>query len=153
MDKVFPFILKDIFIPNIIFRLNHSFKPESDEIEVDTNIEINFSHKGKDLTVQVKVELTDGKNVPFAFVVEGVGVFRFKDKPPGDSLEKVARINCAAIIFPYIRESVADLTRRAGVPPLHLQPVNFVALMKQLNSGAEKVVTKPQKKAIKKSSS
>jgi preprotein translocase subunit SecB len=35
------------------------------------------------------------------------------------------------IISPYIRETIADLTRSAGFPPLHLNPINFVELAKQ----------------------
>jgi len=41
---------------------------------------------------------------------------------------RIVHINCASIIFPFIRESVADLTRRSGLTPLILDPVNFVAL-------------------------
>ncbi|MDP3298216.1 MAG: protein-export chaperone SecB [Thermodesulfovibrionia bacterium] len=31
-------------------------------------------------------------------------------------------------MFPYVRETIADLTRRAGFPPLHLNPINFIQL-------------------------
>lgn len=133
MKKQFSFVLKEIFITNILFRLNPTFKSKEGKIEINTSIEVEFTHKGKELSVQVRVELPDGVNTPFSFAVDAVGSFVFKEEPPAVVLEEIARVNCAAMIFPYIREAIADLTRRAGVPPLHLQPVNFVAMKKSEN--------------------
>jgi len=69
--------------------------------------------------------------MPFAIFIEGKGIFKFKKTPSEAVLKKVSKINCPAIIFPYVRETIADITRRAGFPPLHLNPVNFVAFAKQ----------------------
>lgn len=129
MKNHFQFSLKEIFLPNIMFRLNPSFKPKSGKIEITTSVEVDYSCTGTDLTVQVRVEMPDGEHAPFAFMVEGIGRFELVEEPPADLLEIIARANGAAMIFPYLREAVADLTRRAGVPTLHLQPVNFVELM------------------------
>jgi len=35
------------------------------------------------------------------------------------------------VLFPYVRETIADATLRAGYPPVHLQPINFEALYAQ----------------------
>ena len=145
MKNQFQFALKEIFIPNILFRLNPTFRPKDGKIEINTNIEVDYSHKGKDLTVKVRIELPDGENTPFVFALDGVGSFALNNEPPEDVLESIARVNCAAMIFPYIREAVADLTRRAGAPPLHLQPVNFFALMR--DDASEKVALNPPPKA------
>jgi len=40
-------------------------------------------------------------------------------------------VNCRAIIFPYLREYISDLTKRAGFTPLFLPPFNFVEANKQ----------------------
>lgn len=146
MKNQFPFTLKEIFIPNILFRLNPAFKSKEGKIGINTSIEVEFLHKGKDLSVQVRVELPDGENTPFSFAVDAVGRFIFKEEPPAEELGKIARVNCAAMIFPYLRETIADLTRRAGVPPLHLQPVNFVAMMK--TDRAENTTETEQKKQV-----
>jgi len=47
-----------------------------------------------------------------------------------EQIKKVGIVNCAAIIFPYLREHLADLTRRSGLPPFHLPPINFVKVYK-----------------------
>lgn len=151
MKNQFPFMLEEIFIPNILFRLNPAFKPKEGKIEINTSIEVDYSHKNKDLSVQVRVEMPDGENTPFSFAIEGIGRFVFKEEPPAEELERIAKVNCAAMIFPYLREAIADLTRRAGVPPLHLQPVNFVAMMKAEHAetktapASKKTVTKKLK--------
>ncbi len=51
--------------------------------------------------------------------------------PPDDELESIVHINCASIMFPFARESVADLTRKVGIQPLIVDPINFVALYKK----------------------
>jgi preprotein translocase subunit SecB len=32
------------------------------------------------------------------------------------------------LLFPYARETIANLSLKAGFPPLELQPINFEAL-------------------------
>lgn len=148
MKNHFQFSLKEIFLPNIMFRLNPSFKPKSDKVKITTSVDVNYLHKGKDLTVHVRVEMPDGDNAPFAFVVEGVGKFELTEEPPADVLEVIARANGASMVFPYVREAIADLTRRAGVPTLHLQPINFVAMMKE--NVPDKIETTAKEKTARK---
>ncbi|MGC9193902.1 MAG: protein-export chaperone SecB [Syntrophobacteraceae bacterium] len=33
-------------------------------------------------------------------------------------------------MFPYVRKLVSEICRRGGLPPVYLQPVNFVQLHK-----------------------
>ena len=40
-------------------------------------------------------------------------------------------INCPNVLFPYLRETLADAVGRAGFPPVHLAPINFEALYQQ----------------------
>ena len=40
-------------------------------------------------------------------------------------------IHCPTVLFPYVRETIADATQRAGYPPVHLHPINFEALYAQ----------------------
>jgi preprotein translocase subunit SecB len=38
---------------------------------------------------------------------------------------------CPTVLFPYVRETIADATTRMGYPPIHLAPINFEALYAQ----------------------
>lgn len=55
------------------------------------------------------------------------GFFRVQNIPP-QALEPFLLINCPAILFPYLRRLVSDLTREGGFPPLLLDPFDFATL-------------------------
>jgi preprotein translocase subunit SecB len=50
---------------------------------------------------------------------------------PPDRLQPVIAIHCPTVLFPYVRETIAAATTRAGYPPVHLAPINFEALYAQ----------------------
>ncbi|MEM1371062.1 MAG: protein-export chaperone SecB, partial [Pseudomonadota bacterium] len=55
------------------------------------------------------------------------GLFRIKNIPQ-DNLEPFLLIQCPALIFPFLRRLVADLSREGGFPPLMLDPIDFAGL-------------------------
>jgi preprotein translocase subunit SecB len=113
------------------FALNPDFKPEKDKpIEIGYGINVSFDKKDKMVNVIVSI-VSDKKPQPFSFNIATAGLFNFNKLPQKQELEKIAHINCASIIFPYIRESLADLTRRASLPPFHIDPVNFINIFEE----------------------
>jgi preprotein translocase subunit SecB len=66
------------------------------------------------------------------FLVEAAqgGVFRISGVPLSD-IQPVLAIHCPNVLFPYIRETIADAITRAGFPPVHLDPINFELLYQQ----------------------
>lgn len=128
------------------FSLNPEFKPEKDKpIEINYGVNIFFEKKDRMVSVTVSV-ISDNKSQPFTFNIATMGMFNFQKLPQKAELERVAHINCASIIFPYIRESIADLTRRAGLPPLHMDPMNFIVMYEEKK---KKESEKPVKKTLK----
>jgi preprotein translocase subunit SecB len=69
------------------------------------------------------------------------GAFRLQNVPP-QALEPFLLVNCPALLFPFLRRIVADITRDGGYPPLWLDPVDFGALyvrrQQELAKSAEK---------------
>jgi preprotein translocase subunit SecB len=80
------------------------------------------------LTVTVTAKA--GEQTMFLVEASQAGIFTIKGVPP-DQLQPVIAIHCPTVLFPYVRETVADATLRAGYPPVHLQPINFEALYAQ----------------------
>jgi len=110
------------------FKLNTDFRPAKNKA-AEISCQINISHRKEDKAINVTVSVASAnRNQPFNFEVALVGAFKFSKLPPKRDLEKIVHVNCAAIIFPYVRETIADLTRRANIPPFHMAPINFVAL-------------------------
>ena len=54
-----------------------------------------------------------------------VGIFECIGESQLKDYEKFGKINGAAIIFPYIREHITNLSMKAGLGPIILPPVNF----------------------------
>ncbi|HVE48721.1 MAG TPA: protein-export chaperone SecB [Casimicrobiaceae bacterium] len=78
------------------------------------------------ITVTAKV----GDRTLFLVEASQAGIFSIRGVAP-DRLQPVIAVHCPAILFPYVRETIADATMRAGYPPVHLAPINFEALYAQ----------------------
>lgn len=114
------------------FAFNSSFKLEKGKkYQIGLGFDISFKKQRKVVVVNLKFYSED-EGQPFVFRIVMEGVFRFEQIPADDELEKIVHINCTSIMFPFIRESIADLTRRAGIPPLILDPINFVAMYEDM---------------------
>jgi len=126
--------ITEIRLLKVDFSLNEDFKGDGEKKEATFNPNIglryNFLKDTNELAVYVRLKQIAG-DVPYFFEVEVGGLFKFKETPDPNILETFSTINCPAIIFPYIRETIADITRRAGFPPLHIGPVNFIELAKR----------------------
>jgi len=127
------FRLFDIRLKKSCFSLNEKVIAEAEEdaeFEIKKKMDIGIGRDEKNKTL-IKVELrvkNDDIESPFNFdlIYEGSFKFEFPEEISDEEIEKMGLINCAVIIFPYLREHLADLTRRSGLPSYHLPPVNFV---------------------------
>jgi preprotein translocase subunit SecB len=111
-----------------------SIPNESKNIDITTNISVDHKKQKGNLVGVTMTVISDGNEQPFTFTVVYEGTFRFSKMPSKEDLHRIVGINCAAIMLPYIRESVADLTRRASIPPFHMDPVNFVSAYKEMQA-------------------
>ncbi len=99
--------------------------------EFNNSLNINVEDVKKDNKIFITVSVNlDGKlkdQKQFSFLTRYVGVFEFDDNIEL-SLEQFSKINGPAIIFPFIREHIANLSLKAGIDPILLPPINFVKL-------------------------
>lgn len=100
-------------------------------------IEVQLSTQGGNVTegifeagITVTVTAKLGERTMFLVEVTQGGVFQIRNVPQNE-LAPILGIACPNILFPYLRETVSDLTVRAGFPPVLLNPVNFEALFAQ----------------------
>lgn len=115
------------------FSLNPRFRVEKDQhISFGNKFEIKFRAFDPEKTVSVLLSAaSEAKDQPFQYRVAHEGFFRFETLPAPEDLGRVVHVHLAAVIFPFLRETVADLTRRANLHPLVLPPFNFEALHRQ----------------------
>lgn len=87
--------------------------------------------EGQPVFAELSVEVEPDEDVgqPYRVAVTYFGEFQLGNLPKGLSREGFMRNNAAAILFPYVRAAVADLTNRGGLGPLILPPLNVAALL------------------------
>jgi preprotein translocase subunit SecB len=97
-------------------------------------VEINFhnSARGVDTGIYeviVTVTLTAKIKDKTMFLIEigQAGIFQIRNVPPAD-IDPILGVHCPNILFPYLREAVASVSARAGLPPVQLQPMSFEPL-------------------------
>lgn len=132
--------LNNIIIDHILFIRNAEFEfgPDSEQYEIKYKFTFfeDFKEEGLVLCVGLRVDtptLDQDNTAPFSFDVQATGFFSFEEKPSEEILKQFKEINCPAIMFPYIRETVADAVRRSGYPPFNLPIVNFTQIQRQIN--------------------
>jgi len=111
--------------------------PQSFLTQEQPQVEVGLRTKGEQIQPDVyecvlTVTLTARVGEKTLFLVEAsqAGVFTIRGVP-AEQLQPVIAINCPTVLFPYVRETLADAVMRAGFPPVHLAPINFEALYQQ----------------------
>lgn len=98
---------------------------------LDLNISKNFDKDefGVFLTIDLKQEY-GGKNL-VELHVTSVGVFKKNGDISDEATNAFCDVNAPAIIFPFVREIISNLSVKGGLQPIIIQPINFVELNKQ----------------------
>ena len=119
-----------ILLESSFSRINNVVFDESVNNNFDINIEVGVNEKVITVTEEAILVQKFQDIEQFKFKVKMIGVFECI----GDSLitnfDEFGRINGAAIIFPYIREHVTNLSLKAGIGAIFLPPVNFTKINK-----------------------
>ncbi len=106
------------------------FSPEAqNHFDIQNNVSVN----GNVINVIQEVTVTQayqGKE-QVRIKVKMVGMFLQVGESQITDLEAFGGVNGAAIIFPFVREVIANFSIKAGLPPIILPPVNFTKSIKQ----------------------
>ena len=111
--------------------------PQSFFLQEAPQVEVGLRSRGEQieqdiyecvLTVTVTAKIAD--KILFLVEVAQGGVFQIRGVPVAD-IQPIIGIHCPNVLFPYIRETIADAISRAGFPPVHLDPINFELLYQQ----------------------
>ena len=112
--------------PNVNKLLENPGEPPN--LRVDVNVNANkVSDKTFESAIQLKAQATNKLGTIYDLELAYAGMFQIENMPE-PSLEPFLLINCPALLFPFARRLVADLTREGGFPPLLLDPIDFAGL-------------------------
>lgn len=94
----------------------------SNTVNVDVNVQI--TDKTIFVTESLSYSQKSGEIVEVVADIKMVGIFEKIGESELD-LEQFGQVNGAAIIFPYIREQLTNLSAKAGIGLIVLPPFNF----------------------------
>ncbi len=99
------------------------------------NVSVNVGGKAlsdNDFEVDLSIEAKAGEDNALVFNLELVysAVLRVDNVGP-DQMHPVVFIEGPRMLFPFARQIVASVTGSGGVPPVLLQPIDFIGLYRQ----------------------
>ena len=111
--------------------------PQSFTIADAPHVEVGLRTRGEQIdenvfecVLTITVTAKSGDKTLFLVEAAQAGVFRISGVPMAD-MQPIMGIHCPNVLFPYVRETIADAIARAGFPPVHLDPINFELLYQQ----------------------
>lgn len=109
---------------------SQSLRSPGDNPRLDVSINVQAAGIDEDVyevSLALEVNAKSDQGVVYNIELLYGGIFRLTG-PEGDLLQRILFIDCAAILFPFARRVIADLTRDGGFPPLMLDPIDFGTL-------------------------
>ncbi len=131
--------IKDLSFENPNVTKLISAPPENPNLKLEVNVVP--TKVGPDLhesAITFKAEASSKLGVIYVFELIYAGLFKIENAPP-EALDPILNINGPALLFPFMRRLVADLTREGGFPPLLLDPIDFAALFMKKRESLQKV--------------
>ena len=112
--------------PEILRRLN-----QQPQIQVNVNVQArNLGSDVYEVTLMLNAEAKLGEEPLFIVELEYAGVFTAKATDE-DALKPLLLIEAPRLLFPFARAVISTLTREAGLPPMLIQPIDFVELYRR----------------------
>ncbi len=102
----------------------------------ELHVELNVRHEALsqantfEAILHVKSLVISQGNKVFEVEVDYAGIFTITQVEPSQ-LNHTLGSYCPSILYPYLREVMADLVLKAGFPQLNLAPINFDLLLEQ----------------------
>ena len=106
------------------------FSSENVHNNIDIDIHNSITENILGVTVTLKFNTTIEDIEVISSKIKMTGNFEFSNNT-NIPLEDFGNINAPAIIFPFIREHLSNVSMKAGIQPILLPPINFVNLAKK----------------------
>ena len=120
--------IKDLSFENPNVRKLLGSPGEKPNLRVEVNVNVSkMADKVFESSIEFKAEATNNTGVIYDLELAYAGLFQI-DSMPEQMMEPFLLVNCPALLFPYLRRLVADLTREGGFQPLTLDPIDFASL-------------------------
>lgn len=104
---------------------------ENPNIQVEINVGANqLDANVFECAIDFKVKASSAAMTIYNLEMVYAGAFELQNFPQ-QLVQPVLFVNCPAVLFPFMRRLIGDLTREGGFPPLWLDPVDWGSLYSQ----------------------
>lgn len=130
-------------VDKIIYQINYNFvMPEANivnnDLDFNINVDLDRDHNIAVVTLGCIINNNfESANKPLYLEVVLQGIFTFESDIEEKFLENLLTTNAVAIIFPYMRAIVGNISVNSGIPPIILPIMNVVELLKQQKNTAK----------------
>jgi preprotein translocase subunit SecB len=101
---------------------------EDPNLKIEVNVNAKTVKDGLyESAIDFAAQAVSKAGVIYDLEVVYAGLFKIENMPK-QALEPFLLINGPALLFPFLRRLIADLTREGGFPPLMLDPIDFAGL-------------------------
>ena len=108
------------------------------QVDVQFNITVNnVADEVQEVVLKVNVAAQSDKGTHFLIDLSYAGLFGLRNLPE-DAVGPFLLIEAPRLLFPFVRQVVAEAVQQTGFPPLLLEPIDFSAVyLQQLNAMQE----------------
>jgi preprotein translocase subunit SecB len=121
MNNTSIFQFKKYLVENIDFKIKNISTPQRLKFDFDINKEVEYNNNSMNLLVFVDV-FKNEINAPFELSLAIRGFFEFSENIEN---KEIFEKNAMAILFPYIRNIITNITSISGFPPLIIPTLNI----------------------------
>ena len=114
--------------------LNLSITTPMDVAKLELQVESGQAPDGKTGLVRVRVATPAESKTVYGFRVSMVALVAVDENAPNMPMERYLATSGAALLFPFVRQVIADLTLKGRFGPVWISPVNL--LISRDTSGA-----------------
>lgn len=110
---------------------------DNPQLQVEVNVNAHLAAASMyESVIHFVANATSTGGALYKLDLEYAGMFKIENMPP-QAIEPFLLINAPALLFPFIRRLIADLTREGGFPPLLLDPIDFASLYVKRTQAAQ----------------
>jgi preprotein translocase subunit SecB len=100
---------------------------EQGQPQIDVQLDVSSEPLAEgivEVTIRVTVTAKVRDRVLFLVEAKQAGIFELRGVPH-EQADQILNIVCPNIVYPYLRSNIADMVSRTGMPPIHLNEINF----------------------------
>ncbi|EAF1263095.1 protein-export chaperone SecB [Listeria monocytogenes] len=128
---------ENYIVKNISYQPNENFKSPENGIDLKVSFSANIGANSKNAIVELSSEIGDKieEDQPFYLDLTIAGLFEYNGgkESSSEEFDDYLKQNAIAILFPYLRSMISDITSKSNQFPTYTLPVMNIAEMLKEN--------------------